>query len=93
MNKEFLIKTFSQEHIKEELSFIGFDEMYLNVAKDKYNAFLLKIYDLTPIQATILKQTALSVGSDCAVNREVLTYNVEKTDKGYCALNATIKED
>ena len=59
MNNEFLIKSFSQKQIQQELHSIDFDEMYLNIAKDKYDAMLLKIYSLTPIQATILKQTAI----------------------------------
>lgn len=78
--EDFLIKNFSQSDIKKELGFIGFDEGYLKAASEKFIPLLFKIYDLTPIQATILKQTALSCGTDCAVHRDVLTQKIEKSD-------------
>ena len=40
----------------------------------------IKIYDLTVAQANILKQTALSVGADCATHREVITGKIENSD-------------
>ena len=40
----------------------------------------LKIFDLSVIQANILKQTALSKGCDCAVHALCLNNSVEKTD-------------
>ena len=76
----FLIKNFPEKNIEKELEFIGFDKNYTEKASEKYCAKLYKIYDLTPVQATILKQTALSCGTDCAVHREVLTHKVDKTD-------------
>ncbi len=59
---------------------MGFDPSYIEKISGKYKFKLLKIFDLTPQQASILKQSALSVGADCAVHREVITCKIEKTD-------------
>ena len=37
---------------------------------------------MTPVQATILKQTALSSGCDLATNRDVLTHKIDLSDAG-----------
>lgn len=92
MEENFLIKKISENTIEQELNSIGFDSIYLNVAKNKYQSNLLKIYNLTPVQATILKQTALSCGTDCAVHKEILTHKVEFTDAILFATNMQLKE-
>ncbi len=79
MNK-FLLKEIITNNITDELEQIGFDNCYINKAQDKYRYKNVKIYDLTIAQANILKQTALSCGSDCGVHREVITGKVDKTD-------------
>ena len=76
----FLIKEINADFVKESIQEVGFDSSYTNQVLGKYKFKLLKIFDLTPQQASILKQTALSVGADCAVHREVITCKVEKTD-------------
>jgi len=76
----FFIKEINENFAKESIHEVGFDPSYINQVLGKYNFKLLKIFDLTPQQASILKQTALSVGADCAVHREVITCKVEKTD-------------
>lgn len=76
----FLIKEINQNFANESIQEVGFDPSYINQVLGKYNFKLLKIFSLTPQQASILKQTALSVGADCAVHREVITCKVEKTD-------------
>ena len=92
MSEDFLIKEITRDNIEQELCSIGFDKAYMNVAKNKYNFISYKIYNLTPVQATILKQTALSCGADCAVHREVLTHNIDYSDVILAATNAQLNE-
>lgn len=75
-----MIKKLSEIDIERELCAIGFDNSYIHKAKDKFSYLNLKIYDLSCAQANILKQTALSVGADCATHREVITCKIEKSD-------------
>ena len=77
---KFLIKKFSQKFAQKELDAIEFDDNYKNLAIDKFQSQAYKIFNLTPIQATILKQTALSCGTDCAVHKDVLTQKIEYCD-------------
>lgn len=66
--------------IEHELDCIGFDKTYLHNAVEKFKYKNIKIFSLSIPQANILKQTALSVGADCAVHRETITCKIEKTD-------------
>lgn len=75
--------------LKNELEQIGFDKTYLHKAVEKYIYKNIKIFDLTIPQANILKQTAISVGADCAVHRETITSKVEKTD---CILGGSFSQ-
>lgn len=75
--KEFVLREIITQNIDLELEKIGFDSAYRAQASDKYRYKTLKIYDLTPAQANILKQTALICGSDCAVHRDVITGKIE----------------
>ncbi len=74
------IKKLFNINIEEELCKIGFDKTYIHKAKDKFGFINFKIFDLTCVQANIIKQTALSVGADCATHREVITGKIEKSD-------------
>lgn len=78
--RDFILKEIVTENIEPELEKIGFDSAYKFKASDKYRYKTLKIFDLTPAQANILKQTALICGSDCAVHREVITGKVESSN-------------
>lgn len=78
--QDFVVKKLSEAEINQELYKIGFDKTYVHKAKDKFEYANLKIYDLTVAQANILKQTALSVGADCATHREVITGKIETSD-------------
>lgn len=81
--------TFKIKYIKpncKEIMDIGFDETYTNRAVEKHKFKTIKIYQLTPAQANIIKQTAISCGTDCAVHRETITGKIEHTD---CILSAT----
>lgn len=80
MKDEFILKDIKSSNIEDELDKIGFDKSYLKKAVEKYQFKNIKIFDLTIPQANILKQTAISVGADCAVHRETITSKVEKTD-------------
>jgi len=77
---DFLMKKVSALNIENELESTGFDKSYIHRAKDKFNYENFKIFDLSCAQANILKQTALSVGADCATHREVVTGKIEKSD-------------
>ncbi|MDD3420403.1 MAG: dihydropteroate synthase [Candidatus Gastranaerophilales bacterium] len=85
----FIIKEINEEYASSSLKEVGFDTSYVAKASEKYHFKLLKIFALTPQQASILKQTALSVGADCAVHREVITCKVETTD---IVLGATMSQ-
>lgn len=88
MNK-FVVKKVDINDIEKELENIGFDKSYLSIAQKKYRYLDLKIFDLSLPQANILKQTALTVGADCAVHRDILTAQVEKTD---CILGGSFSQ-
>ena len=74
------MRQISSRFSKEEMLRIGFDSTYVNYASKKYVYRLFKIFGLAPHQATIIKQTALSLGSDAAVHRDVLMCRIESSD-------------
>ncbi|MBR6722014.1 dihydropteroate synthase [bacterium] len=86
---DFLLKELSNTDIEKELENIGFDKSYRHKAKDKFTYKNYKIFDLTVAQANIIKQTALSVGADCATHREVITGKIEKSS---CILGGSISQ-
>lgn len=88
MGDDFLLKDVNFD-LEKELEQVGFDKSYLHKAVEKYNYKNIKIFDLTIPQANILKQTAISVGADCAVHRETITSKVEKTD---CILGGSFSQ-
>ena len=77
---DFIIKELVNSDIQTELKRIGFDEVYCSKASDKFRYKNLKIFNLTPEQANILKQTALTVGADCGTHREVIRGKIEHSD-------------
>ena len=77
---DFVIKELVTNDIERELSLIGFDEGYRFAASEKFRYKNFKIYSLSPEQANIIKQTALSVGADCGTHREVIRGNIDKSD-------------
>ncbi len=86
---DFNIKEIKNSEITSELENIGFDKSYYVQASNKYVYKNLKIFALSNPQLHILKQTAISVGADCATHREVLTGKVEKSD---CILGGSISQ-
>ena len=86
---DFLIKEIHNTDMKQELLNIGFDRGYSRFATSKYNYVNLKIFDLSVPQANILKQSALSIGADCATHREVITGKAELTA---CILGGSLSQ-
>lgn len=78
--EKFKLRQIISADIEKELQQIGFDEGYRVAASCKYKYKNLKIYDLTPAQANIVKQTAIACGADCATHRDVITGKVEHSD-------------
>lgn len=74
---DFLLKELSNTDIETELKNIGFDNSYTHKAKNKFEYKNFKIFNLTPAQANIIKQSALTVGADCGTHREVIRGKIE----------------
>lgn len=81
---KFLLREVSYPNIRLELDDIGFDSAYRDKISEKFRYKNIRIYNLTPAQANILKQTALIFGADCAVNRNVIIGAVERSDAILC---------
>lgn len=86
---DFLVKKLSNTNIEQELINIGFDKTYTHTAKDKFEYINFKIFNLTPAQANIIKQTAISVGTDCGTHREVITGKIENSN---CILGGSLSQ-
>lgn len=87
MENDFKVKFINCE--EKDLKEIGFDKTYTKKGLNKHRFKTLKIYNLTCAQANIIKQTALSSGTDCAVHREVITGRVELS---HCILTGTVSQ-
>ena len=87
MNNLFKLKFINIS--ENELFNIGFDKTYINKGIKKHKFLSIKIFGLNCAQANILKQTAISVGTDCAVHREVITGNVKISD---CILSGSVNQ-
>lgn len=83
---DFILRELKNTDMETELNSIGFDRSYVHKAVEKFDYKNIKIYSLTPAQANIIKQTAISAGADCATHREVITGKIEKSD---CILGAS----
>ena len=83
--RKFILKDITD--VRAELDSIGFCKGY--DASDKYLYRNIKIFDISPAQGNILKQTALSVGCDCAVHRDVITGKIERSD---CILGGSVSQ-
>lgn len=85
----FILREIKDTDIEKELNRIGFDKSYATKASEKFEYKNIKIYSLTPAMANIIKQTALSVGCDCATHREVITGKIETSN---CILGGSISQ-
>lgn len=86
---DFILREIKDTDIETELNRIGFDKSYVNKVVSKFEYKNIKIYNLTPAQANILKQAALSAGCDCATHRGVITGKAEKSN---CILGGSVSE-
>lgn len=86
---QFISKIVLKKFINKEISSIGFDDSYIQNATKKHLFLSIKVFDVTPSQATIIKQAALSVGCDCAVNRGVIDCSVSYSD---CVLSGSVSQ-
>ena len=86
---DFIFREIKETDIKQEIEKIGFDTCYSHKAREKFEYKNIKIYSLKPAMANIIKQTALSVGCDCATHREVITGKIEKSD---CILGGSVSQ-
>ena len=80
MNEEIFVKFVEPQYIEKEIVAVGFDNTYRAHAVEKNRYKTIKIKNLKPQEATILKQAALALGFDAAVNRGVLDCTVESSD-------------
>lgn len=88
MTNEIIIKNISNT-IENELQSINFDEAYIPVAVKKFKNKSFKLFNIKPAEANILKQLCLSLGFDCAVNRNAVTCKCDFSD---CLINANEKQ-
>lgn len=86
---DFILREIKDTDIEKEINAIGFDKSYSHKAKEKFEYKNIKIYSLTTAMANILKQTALSVGCDCATHREVITGKIENSN---CILGGSVSQ-
>ncbi len=86
---QFLSKIVLKKFINEEISSIGFDSNYLSEGVKKHLFLSIKIFNLTPVQINILKQTALSLGCDCACHKNVINCSIDYSN---CILSGSIKQ-
>ncbi|MCR5262093.1 MAG: dihydropteroate synthase [Candidatus Gastranaerophilales bacterium] len=83
MNNKILIKKLSG-NIEDELKSINFSADYIKTAEKKFLPQTIKIFNLKPAEANILKQSCLSLGFDAAVHRDTITCRCEKSDAILC---------
>lgn len=69
-----------RDDILKEFEKIGVDRSGGVLMATKTRHLLIKVYDLSPKQANIIKQEMLSKGADAAVTRGTIDASVEKTD-------------
>lgn len=86
---DFLLKQIYTDNLKKELINIGYDSSYAFKGKEKFEYKNFKIFDVTSVQANIIKQLALSAGADCATHKQVITGQIEKSD---CILGGNISQ-
>lgn len=87
--QDFVLREIITDNIQPEVETAGFDKSYSKQICDKFRYINIKIYSLSIAQANILKQTALSVGADCATHRDTITGKTDYTD---CILGASYSQ-
>jgi len=77
---QFKVRRILPENIKNEIQKIGFSPSYLNFGVLKHKFLNIKVYNLKPEAATIIKQTALASNCDAAVHKGVLDHSIPLSD-------------
>ncbi len=77
---QFNVRRILTENIKDEIKKIGFSPSYLDFGVLKHKFLNIKVYNLKPEAATIIKQTALSSNCDAAIHRGVLDHSEAVSD-------------
>lgn len=86
---DFIFRELKDCDIKKELDNVGFDKSYVEKGSEKFLYKNIKIYSLTSAQANIIKQTALSLGAECATNKDVIT---GRADVSNCILTGSMSQ-
>ena len=86
---DFILREIKDTNIENEIIKIGYDFNYAKKGAEKFDYKNIKIYSLSVAQNNIIKQTALSVGADCATHKDVITGKAEKSD---CILTGSISQ-
>jgi len=79
MNPRVLIIR-DKEQIKEELERIGVSREGSQILRPKGFFYLVKLEDISSQAANLLKQEMLVAGGDAAVKKEVVSFNVKRSD-------------
>lgn len=86
---DFLVREIINSDIKNEILDIGYDKSYAHKACKKFEYKNFKIFNITSAQANIIKQLALSVGCDCATNKDCITGKAESSN---CILGGSLSQ-
>lgn len=82
----------SPQDLFAELARVGVDEAAWDIFREKSRVLAIKVADLSVAGANILKQTALKIGADCAVDKRVISGKVRKSPAIIFATPRQIKE-
>ncbi len=85
----FILRELKTDDLLRELDAVGFDKSYVTAACSKYKYKNIKIFGLKAAQANILKQTALSLGADCATPKNTVSGKIPRAD---CILGGSISQ-
>jgi len=72
------------KEITQELEKIGCDKKGIEIMKNKFIFKVVKLNTLDVKAANILKQQSLSIGCECAVSKNAISYNTKTTDVLLC---------
>ena len=75
-----LLSIANQADLEEELARVGADPLSWPIFRAKSRVTAVKIDGLSTAGANILKQTALALGADCAIDRAIVSGRVRHSD-------------
>lgn len=77
---QFKVRRILEKNIENEIQKIGFSPSYLDLGILKHKFLNIKIFNLKPEAATIIKEAALASNCDAAVHRGVLDHSIKTSD-------------